>query len=77
MNKKMTCLKKPAITYSIWAPHLPQASNDVSGLVTTESRLVEMMEAFGLVSEAMGSKPRTVLMTNEEFQSKLYSEAEV
>ncbi|SDM90568.1 DNA segregation ATPase FtsK/SpoIIIE, S-DNA-T family [Fictibacillus solisalsi] len=41
------------------------------------ARLVEMMEAFGLVSEAMGSKPRTVLMTNEEFQSKLYSEAEV
>ncbi|MGG1575537.1 DNA translocase FtsK [Fictibacillus sp. NRS-1165] len=41
------------------------------------ARLVEMMEAFGLVSEAMGSKPRNVLMTQEEFQSKMYSEAEV
>ncbi|MDN4526576.1 DNA translocase FtsK [Fictibacillus fluitans] len=41
------------------------------------ARLVEMMEGFGLVSEAMGSKPRTVLMTSDEFQSKLYSEAEV
>lgn len=40
------------------------------------ARLVEMMEAFGLVSEAMGSKPRNVLMSQEEFQSKMYSEAE-
>ncbi|UZJ80264.1 DNA translocase FtsK [Fictibacillus sp. KU28468] len=41
------------------------------------ARLVEMMEAFGLVSEAMGSKPRNVLMSQEEFQSKMFSEAEV
>ncbi|WP_026676619.1 DNA translocase FtsK [Fictibacillus gelatini] len=41
------------------------------------ARLIDMMEAFGLVSEAMGSKPRNVLISQEEFENKLYSEMEV
>ncbi|EIT85492.1 DNA translocase stage III sporulation protein [Fictibacillus macauensis ZFHKF-1] len=40
------------------------------------ARLVEMMEACGLVSEAMGSKPRSVLLTAEEFENKMYHEQE-
>ncbi|MFC0187840.1 DNA translocase FtsK [Fictibacillus aquaticus] len=38
------------------------------------ARLIEMMEAFGLVSEAMGSKPRNVLLTPEEFEERLYAD---
>lgn len=40
------------------------------------ARLVDMMEGFGLVSEAMGSKPRHVLLTQEELESRLYSGVE-
>ncbi|MGO4888752.1 DNA translocase FtsK [Anaerobacillus sp. MEB173] len=35
------------------------------------ARLIEMMEHQGIVSEAMGSKPRNVLITREEFESQL------
>lgn len=35
------------------------------------ARLVEMMEAKGIVSEAKGSKPRHVLMSAEEFQKNV------
>ncbi|WP_425451917.1 DNA translocase FtsK [Bacillus taeanensis] len=34
------------------------------------ARLVDMMESCGLVSESMGSKPRNVLLTKQEFQEK-------
>ncbi len=40
------------------------------------ARLVDMMEGFGLVSEAMGSKPRHVLLTQEELENRLYSGVE-
>ncbi|MBY6035153.1 DNA translocase FtsK [Fictibacillus nanhaiensis] len=40
------------------------------------ARLVDMMEGFGLVSEAMGSKPRHVLLTQEELENRLYSQVE-
>jgi DNA segregation ATPase FtsK/SpoIIIE, S-DNA-T family len=40
------------------------------------ARLVEMMESFGLVSEAMGSKPRHVLLSQEEFENRLYSQVD-
>ncbi|MGA4719072.1 DNA translocase FtsK [Fictibacillus nanhaiensis] len=40
------------------------------------ARLVDMMESFGLVSETMGSKPRHVLLTQEELESRLYSGVE-
>ncbi|WP_349408187.1 DNA translocase FtsK [Pseudalkalibacillus sp. SCS-8] len=34
------------------------------------ARLVDMMEAKGIVSEAMGSKPRNVLITKQEYEEK-------
>jgi DNA segregation ATPase FtsK/SpoIIIE, S-DNA-T family len=40
------------------------------------ARLVDMMESFGLVSEAMGSKPRHVLLTQEELENRLYSQVD-
>lgn len=40
------------------------------------ARLVDMMESFGLVSETMGSKPRHVLLTQEELENRLYSGVE-
>ncbi|GGB47984.1 DNA translocase FtsK [Fictibacillus barbaricus] len=40
------------------------------------ARLVDMMEGFGLVSEAMGSKPRHVLLTHEELENRLYSQVD-
>jgi S-DNA-T family DNA segregation ATPase FtsK/SpoIIIE len=40
------------------------------------ARLVDMMEGFGLVSPAMGSKPRHVLLTQEEFEDRLYSQVD-
>jgi S-DNA-T family DNA segregation ATPase FtsK/SpoIIIE len=40
------------------------------------ARLVDMMEGFGLVSEAMGSKPRNVLLTQEELENRLYSQVD-
>lgn len=35
------------------------------------ARLIEMMEALGMISEAMGSKPRQVLMSEDEFLEKV------
>ncbi|MBU8905227.1 DNA translocase FtsK [Desertibacillus haloalkaliphilus] len=35
------------------------------------ARLIDMMEAKGIVSEAMGSKPRQVLMTVDEFEERV------
>ncbi|WP_096202643.1 DNA translocase FtsK [Bacillus sp. FJAT-45350] len=35
------------------------------------ARLIDMMEAKGLISEAMGSKPRNVLMTVSEFEETI------
>jgi DNA segregation ATPase FtsK/SpoIIIE, S-DNA-T family len=40
------------------------------------ARLVDMMESFGLVSETMGSKPRHVLLTQEELENRLYSQVD-
>jgi S-DNA-T family DNA segregation ATPase FtsK/SpoIIIE len=40
------------------------------------ARLVDMMEGFGLVSPAMGSKPRHVLLTQEELEDRLYSQVD-
>jgi DNA segregation ATPase FtsK/SpoIIIE, S-DNA-T family len=35
------------------------------------ARLIEMMEAQGIVSEAMGSKPRNVLISKEEYEEQV------
>jgi S-DNA-T family DNA segregation ATPase FtsK/SpoIIIE len=40
------------------------------------ARLVDMMEGFGLVSQAMGSKPRHILLTQEEYEERLYSQVD-
>jgi S-DNA-T family DNA segregation ATPase FtsK/SpoIIIE len=38
------------------------------------ARLIEMMESKGFVSEAMGSKPRNVLISKEEFEEQIVDE---
>lgn len=35
------------------------------------ARLIEMMEARGMISEAMGSKPRDILLSEDEFLDKI------
>lgn len=35
------------------------------------ARLIDMMESYGIVSEALGSKPRNILMTVEQFEEQV------
>lgn len=41
------------------------------------AKLIDMMEARGIVSEAMGSKPRRVFMTKTEIQEKFFNTQEL